>query len=66
MTLDDSRRVDVLLLMGPPGSGKSYLGNQLNARGVISYTELEPMLMETFGTNNWRVPSCPSALRRPA
>lgn len=42
--------LDVVLLMGPPGSGKSFLGNQLNLRGVVSYTELEPILMEIFGT----------------
>jgi len=42
--------LDVVLLMGPPGSGKSFLGNRLNAHGVVSYTELEPMLMGIFGT----------------
>lgn len=46
--MDDSRRVDVVLLMGPPG--KSFLGNQLNARGVISHTELEPVLKGIFGS----------------
>lgn len=35
--------------MGPFGSGKSYLGRQLNAHGIASYTELEPIIYERFG-----------------
>ena len=38
-----------VLLIGPPGSGKSFLGSQLAARGVAAFTELEPLLRERFG-----------------
>lgn len=43
------RRVDLIQLMGPPGSGKSTLGRELDRQGVVSYTELEPILVERFG-----------------
>jgi len=43
------RRPDGVVLMGPPGSGKSFLGNQLARRGIASYAELEPILVEKFG-----------------
>jgi hypothetical protein len=36
--------------MGPPGCGKSFLGNHLSELGVVSYVELEPILVEKFGT----------------
>ncbi len=41
--------VDIILLMGPPGSGKSTIGSELNERDIASYTELEPILVEMFG-----------------
>jgi predicted kinase len=44
-----SKPIRMILLMAPPGSGKSTLGNELNRQGVASYTELEPKLMELFG-----------------
>ena len=42
---------DVVILMGPPGTGKSYLGNRLRERGVASYLEIEPLIVEEFGSN---------------
>jgi predicted ATPase len=35
--------------MGAPGSGKSFLGHHLAARGIAAYRELEPILRERFG-----------------
>jgi gluconate kinase len=35
--------------MGPPGSGKSYIGNSLATEKIASYLELEPLLVEKFG-----------------
>ena len=43
-------RYDAIVLVGPPGSGKSFLGNQLDERDVATYRELEPLLREKFGT----------------
>ena len=43
------RAVDALLLIGPPGAGKSFLGRHLAAVGVAHYVELEPILAERFG-----------------
>lgn len=45
-----SGRFDAIVLMGPPGSGKSHLGRVLQERGIGSYRELEPLLRETFGS----------------
>jgi adenylate kinase family enzyme len=41
---------DAIVLMGPPGSGKSFLGNDLSRRGITSFVELEPILRQRFGT----------------
>jgi hypothetical protein len=38
--------------MGPPGCGKSFLGNRLARQGIASYLELEPILRERFGTGD--------------
>ena len=35
--------------MGPPGSGKSFIGNCLALRGIAHYVELEPVLVARFG-----------------
>ena len=35
---------EAIVLMGPPGSGKSFLGNHLASQGMVSYLELEPFL----------------------
>jgi hypothetical protein len=43
-------RFDAVLLLGPAGSGKSFLGRRLNEREVASYVELEPILRARFGT----------------
>jgi dephospho-CoA kinase len=55
-------RYDAIVLMGPPGSGKSFLGRRLHQRGVVSYRELEPLLRERFG----RGPDFESRLREVA
>jgi len=49
--------------MGPPGSGKSTLGNELNNRGFATYTELEPLIVEMFGQGEAFVPKRPQAHR---
>ncbi|MBI1818615.1 MAG: hypothetical protein HYR72_26820 [Deltaproteobacteria bacterium] len=36
--------------MGPPGSGKSFLGRYLSQQAIMSYVELEPILRKRFGT----------------
>ena len=40
----------MVLLMGPPGCGKSTLGNELARIGIGDYTELEPLLVQKYGT----------------
>ena len=42
--------MDFLILMGPPGCGKTYLGHYLSKQSMAEYTELEPVLVERFGT----------------
>jgi shikimate kinase len=44
-----TRSFDAIALVGPPGSGKSFLGNHLAALGIASYVELEPILAAKFG-----------------
>ena len=61
--MNRTRHVDVVFLMGPPGSGKSYLGNELNRHGLVSYTELEPKLIEIFGEGEAFRSRRPAALR---
>jgi predicted kinase len=39
----------MILLMAPPGSGKTTLGNELNRQGIASYSELEPKLIQLYG-----------------
>ena len=36
--------------MGPPGSGKTFFGKRLAELGMARYVELEPILVERFGT----------------
>jgi adenylate kinase family enzyme len=42
-------RYAALLLIGPPGSGKTFLGRRLAECGVAAFTEIEPLLRERFG-----------------
>ena len=49
--------------MGPPGSGKSTIGNRLNARGIASYVELEPIIVKKFGEGEEFIPKRPEAHR---
>ena len=55
--------IDAILLMGPPGCGKSTLGNELHNRGIAAYTELEPLIVEMFGSGDDFVPKRPQAHR---
>lgn len=41
-----------VVLMGPPGSGKSFIGKLLARAGVASYLELEPVLVSRFGSGD--------------
>ncbi len=38
-----------VVVMGPPGSGKSFLCNHLAGLGLVDYLELEPLLRREFG-----------------
>lgn len=49
--------------MGPPGCGKSFLGSRLAALGIARYTELEPILVERFGTGERFAANKDAALR---
>lgn len=41
---------DGIVLMGPPGSGKSYLGRALRDASVARYEEVEPLFVARFST----------------
>ena len=43
--------LEVVVLMGPPGTGNSYIGNRLSERGIASYLEIEPLIVEKFGSD---------------
>lgn len=47
--METAKNLDGIILMGPFGSGKSYLGNRLRSEGIADYTELEPIVYELFG-----------------
>jgi hypothetical protein len=49
--------------MGPPGSGKSFIGNSLASRGIARYIELEPILVEKFGKGSEFVANKEAALK---
>ena len=39
-----ARACDALILSGPPGLGKSFLGNRLAREGIAEYQQVEPAL----------------------
>ena len=41
-------KFDGIILMGPFGSGKSYLGRRLNELGIARYVDLEPIVYDRF------------------
>jgi hypothetical protein len=43
------RAVDGIVIVGPPGSGKSHLGRLLKQRGLTHFVDLEPELLACFG-----------------
>jgi shikimate kinase len=43
-----STKLDGIILMGPFGSGKTYLGNRLREQGVADYVDLEPIVYSKF------------------
>ncbi|WP_237322449.1 hypothetical protein, partial [Vibrio sp. vnigr-6D03] len=44
----DTKKFDGIVLMGPFGAGKSYLGRFLHHEKIGTYSELEPVLYEKF------------------
>ncbi len=44
-----NKSLDAIILMGPFGSGKSYLGRCLRHEGIADYIELEPIIYDLFG-----------------
>jgi hypothetical protein len=45
-----ARACDALILFGPPGSGKSFLGDHLARKGIAEFRELEPTQRKRFGS----------------
>lgn len=39
---------DGIILLGPFGSGKTFLGHRLNEAGVAKYIEMEPIIYDLF------------------
>lgn len=48
----DNQNLDGIILMGPFGSGKSYLGRRLHSKGVAQFTELEPIVYDLFSNES--------------
>jgi dephospho-CoA kinase len=46
---ENTKYLDAIILMGPFGAGKSYLGKLLRAEGIADYIELEPIVYKLFG-----------------
>lgn len=44
------RHWDAVVVMGPPGAGKTYLGKLLAERGFVAYADHERALLEKYGT----------------
>ena len=47
-----NRNLDGIILMGPFGSGKSYLGRLLHSEGIAQFTELEPIVYDLFSNES--------------
>lgn len=41
-----------LILMGPFGSGKSFLGRSLDSEGIAQFTDLEPIIYDLFSNES--------------
>ncbi len=44
--------LDGIILMGPFGSGKSYLGRRLHKEGIAQFTDLEPIVYDLFSNED--------------
>ena len=47
--MDESTNIKGVVLLGPPGSGKTFIGNLLEKQGIAHYTEMEEKLLHLFG-----------------
>lgn len=48
----DNQDLDGVILMGPFGSGKSYLGHCLSSEGIAQFTELETIIYNLFSNES--------------
>ena len=47
-----NERLQAVILMGPFGCGKTYLGKRLRIQNIAEYVELEPIVYERFGAGS--------------
>lgn len=47
-----NQNLDGIILMGPFGSGKSYLGRLLHSEGIAQFTELELIIYDLFSNES--------------
>lgn len=52
MMSNSANAIDGLILMGPFGAGKSYLGKLLCMQNIARYTDLEPIIYERFSNGD--------------
>lgn len=48
----DNQNLDGIVLMGPFGSGKSYLGRRHRSEGLAQFTELEMIVYDLFSSES--------------
>ena len=48
----DKAQFDGLVLMGPFGSGKTFLGKRLSALNIAQYVDLEPIMYDRFSSGD--------------